>query len=130
LCWTIGTSRLPFLPASTSLQIAHRIRRDQLSLVDDDHLLAGLLHFRKNVCAENDGVIARKAFDQISSLIDLLRVQSGRGLIKNEDIRVVNNGLRQADALPVTFGEFAKQLVLYIGNGASLANVINSLLQL
>src|SRR3984957_2603527 len=90
--------------ASPRLQIEHRVGRDQLAPVDDDHLFTSLFDFRKDVCAQDNGVFARKILDQVPRLVDLLRVEAGGGLIENQNLRVMNNGLRQAYPLPVSFG--------------------------
>ena len=108
----------------------HGIGRHQLALVDDDDLLAGLLDFGQDVRAENDGVIAGQALDQVARLVDLLGIEAGGGLVENQHVGIVNDGLRQADALAVAFGELAEQLVLYIGDGAALADVVDALAQL
>ena len=57
--------------ARPRLQVAHGIGRDQLAFVDDQHLLAGLFHLGKNMGAENDGVVAGQALDQVAGFIDL-----------------------------------------------------------
>ena len=67
--------------ARAALKIVHGVSRHQLALVDDDDLLAGLLDFRKDVRAENDGVIACEALDQVARLIDLLGIESGGRLV-------------------------------------------------
>jgi len=95
------------------------------SLVDDENLLTRLLNFGKDVGAQDDGVIAGETLDEIASLVDLLGVQSGGGFIQNQHIRIVNNGLRQTNALPVSLRKFAQQLLSYVGDGAAFANVVN-----
>ena len=85
------------------MQVAHRVRRDQLALVNDDHLLTSLLDFGENVSAKNYGVITRQTFDQVAGLVDLLGIQSCGWFVKNQNIGIVNNCLRQADALAITF---------------------------
>ena len=107
-CWTTPAIRLPvagghleqksFRAAGLRLQVAHRIRRYQLSLVDDDDLLAGLLHFGQDVRAEEDGVVAGQALDKIAGFIDLLGVEARRRFIENQHVRVVNDWL--VPALP------------------------------
>ncbi len=119
-----------FGAASAILQIVHRVGRDQLAFVDDEHLLAGLLDFGQNVSAENDGVVAAQALDQVSSFVDLLRIETGRRLIENQHVRVVNDRLRQTYTLAIAFRQFTQQLVLHIRNRAPIANVIDSLAQL
>ena len=41
--------------------------------------------------------------DQITDLDDLFRIQTYRGLIQNNDLRIAEDCLRQSDSLPVTF---------------------------
>ena len=100
-----------FGAARAILQVLDRIRGHQLALVDDDHLLAGLLHFGQNVGAENNGVIAGQAANQLAGFVDLFGIQAGGGLVENQNIGIVDDGLGQSDALPVAFGELADQLV-------------------
>ena len=119
-----------FCAARAVLQVVYRVRRHQLAFVDDDDLLAGLLDFRQNVRAENDGVVAGQALDQVPRLVDLLGVETGGGLVEDQHIRIVNDRLRQAYALAIAFGKFTQQFVLHIRNGAALANVIDPLPQL
>src|SRR6266404_5801182 len=109
------------------LQIADRVGCDQLALVNDDDLFAGLLDFRQNVRAEDDGVVAGEALDELASIVDLLGVEAGGGLVENEHVGIMDDGLREADALTIALGEFAEQLVLNIDNGAALANIIDAL---
>ena len=116
-----------FHTASAILKIVHGIGGHQLALIDDDDLLADLLDFRKDVRAQDDGVIARKAFDQVARLVDLLGVKAGGGLVEDQDIWIVNDGLRKAHALPIPFGELAEELFFHVGNRAAAGNVIDSL---
>ena len=94
-----------FRAARAVLQIAHRVRRTHLALVDDDHLLARLAHFRKNVRAQNDGVIAGEALDQVARFIDLLGIEASRRLVQDQHVRIVDDGLRQSHALPVALSK-------------------------
>src|SRR5262249_23932209 len=96
-----------FGSARPGLQVAHRVGSHQLPLVNNDDLLAGLLDFGKNVGAENDGVAAGKAPDQVSGFIDLLGVEPGGGLVENENIRIMNDGLSQTNALAIAFRQLA-----------------------
>ena len=76
-----------FAGARAVLQIAHRVGRHDLALVDDDDLLARLADFRKDVRAQNDRVIAREALDQVARLIDLLGIEARRRLVEDQDVR-------------------------------------------
>ena len=115
--------------ARPRLQIAHGIGRHQLAFVDDQHLLAGLFHLGKNMGAENDGVVAGQPLDQVAGFINLLGIEAGGGLIEDQHIRVVNNGLRQPHSLAIAFGEFAQQLVFHIRHKAAVAHIVDALFQ-
>ena len=106
------------------LQVVHRVGGHQLAFVDDDHLLAGLLDLGQDVRAQDDGVVARQAADQITRFVDLLGIQAGRRFVENQDFRVVDDRLRQPNALPVAFGKLAEQLVRNVGDGAALAHFV------
>ena len=118
-----------FGAARAILQVVHRIRRHQLALVDDEHLLAGLLHFGQDVRAQDDGVVAGQAADQIARFVDLLGVQPGGGLVENQNVGVVDDGLRQSDALPVAFGQLADQFGADVGDGAALGDFSDAVRQ-
>ena len=119
-----------FGAARPRLQVAHRVGRHQLALVDDDHLLAGLFDFGKDVGAEDDGVVAGQALDQVAGFIDLLGIEARCRLVENQHVGVVNDRLRQPDALAIAFGEFAQKLVPDIRHKAAFADVVDALLQL
>ena len=108
------------------LELLDRIGRNQLAAIDDDDFPANRLHFGKNVRAENNGVIAREALDQFSRFGDLFWIETRCGLIKNQHIGIVNNGLRQTDALPVSFRQFRDQLVSNVGDRAPLHHLIRA----
>ena len=90
--------------ARALLQVLHRIGRHQLAAIDDDDLFACLLDFGQNVRAQHDRVITSEAANQVTCFVDLLGIQSRGGLVEDQHVRVVNDGLGQADALPVAFG--------------------------
>ena len=99
-----------FDAARPGLKVAYGIRSDHLALVDDDDLLAGLLHLGQNVRAENDGVVAGETFDQIACFVDLLGIESCGRLVEDQHIGIVNDRLRQPDALAIAFRELAQKL--------------------
>ena len=69
---------------------------------DIEHFLAGLLGFGRMAVRSNNGVIASQFANQAAGLVDLLRVEPAVGSDKN--IGIVDDGLCQADTLPVAFG--------------------------
>src|SRR5690242_14221549 len=88
-----------------------RAVRHDASAVDDQDAVAGSLDFRKDVRAEDHRFFFSKLAYEFAYLDDLVRVQASRGFIEDEDFRVVDHGLRETDALPVSFGELADLLV-------------------
>ena len=80
--------------------------------------------------AENDGVVAGQALDQVAGLIDLFGIEAGGGFVKNQYIRVVNDGLRQPHSLAIAFGEFAQKLVLHIRHKAAVTHIVDALFKL
>ena len=71
------------------------------AVVDDDHALADRLHLRQDVGGKNDRVALAEALDQVADLDDLLRVEADGRLVQNQDGRVAEQRLRDADALLV-----------------------------
>src|SRR5207302_4690100 len=106
------------------------IRGYQLPFVDDHYLLASLLDLRQDVRAKDDGVIPRETLNQVPRLVDLLWVEGGGGFIENQYVGVVNDGLRQANPLPVAFGQFSEKLVLDLAHRATIANIIDPFFQI
>ena len=136
---TAAASSAPFaLPTSSSTDSPPRARccrfstesvATSLPAVDDHHLLAGLLDFGQDVRAENDGVVAGQAADQRTRLVDLLGVQAGRRLVQNQHVGIVDDGLRQSDALPVALGELAGGSLAHVLDVAALEHIFDALAQ-
>ena len=80
--------------------------------------------------AENDGVVAGQALDQVARLIDLFGIEARGRFVENQHIWVVNDCLCQTHPLPVAFRQFAQKLVLHIGHKAALAYIIDALFKL
>ena len=53
--------------------------------------------------AEDDRVIAGEALDQVARFVDLFRVEARGRLVENQYIGIVDDRLRQADALAIAF---------------------------
>lgn len=69
----------------------------------DHNMVADRTDLRQNMGAEDHGMILPQLADQITDLDDLFRIQTYRGLIQNNDLRIAEDCLRQSDSLPVTF---------------------------
>src|SRR6266567_721090 len=77
----------------------------QLPLVDDGDAVADGLHFAQFVGGEENGfAFVFEALDDFAHLHAAQRVQAAGGFVQNEKLGVVNEGLRQADALLHAFG--------------------------
>ena len=81
---------------------------------------------RQDVGAENDGVVAGQRLEQVADFDDLLRVETGGGLVQDQHVGIVDDRLRQADALPVALGELADQLVPHVADGAALDHLVDA----
>jgi hypothetical protein len=81
------------------------------------------------VGAENNGVIAGEALDEVASLVNLLGVEARGGLVENENVRIMDDGLRQADSLAIALGELTEQLVLHVVDVAAARDEIDPLAQ-
>ena len=108
------------------LQMLDGIRGDQPAAINDDDLAADGFHFGKNVRAENNSVLTGEAQDQVAGFRDLFRVETRGRFIQDKNFRVVNDGLRQPDALTVTFGEFRNELGFYVGHGTALHDLFGA----
>ena len=80
--------------------------------------------------AQNNRVFACEAVNQISGFRDLLGIESGGWLVENENVGVVNDGLRQANALPVAFRQLRDQFTLDVADGTTLHHLFCSALYL
>ena len=67
---------------------------------------------------------------QLADFDDLLGVEAGGGLVEDQDIGVVDDGLRQADALAVAFGKLADQLVADVAEGAAVDDFVDAALDI
>ena len=76
--------------------------RHHPAFIDNDDPVADRLYFLQNMRGKNDRVISAQRPDEIPDLDDLFRVKSHRGFIKNDDRRISDQCLRNADALPVS----------------------------
>src|SRR5687767_10517553 len=64
--------------------------------------------------------------DKVLSLDNLNWVDSGGRLIQDYDFGVMHDGLREAHALSVTFGQFAYNAAEVIGNAAKRRYLLNT----
>jgi hypothetical protein len=79
------------------------------------------------VRAENNRISARQILDELAGFDDLLGVQSGRRLVQNQYLGVVDERLRKTDALSVTLGQLAAVAVGHVQHPRAAHRVLDAL---
>ena len=95
-------------------QILRCITCHQFPFGNDHNIIADFLDLCQNVRAQDHGMLFCKLSDQFTDLNDLLRIQSDRRFIQNDDLRKSKDRLRKSDSLLITFGQVLDQTVLHI----------------
>src|SRR5581483_8790631 len=116
-----------FRSAQPRRQVLRRVDGDDLPLVDDDDALARLADFRQDVRAQDDRVGARELFDQLPRFDDLLRVEAGGRFVEDQHVGVVDDCLREADALLVPLRQFAALPLRHIGDARPIHDGANAI---
>ncbi len=91
--------------ARSRADVVERAVGDDAPLRDDDRARARRFDFGQVVGGEEDGALFADLFDVANDLGLFVRVEIARGLVEDEDGRVVNERLSEADALPVAVRE-------------------------
>src|SRR6185312_223626 len=95
-----GGKRDDVLGAPRADELARRAERDHLSMIHDRDAVAepfGLIHI---VSGEDDrSTLGAELFDEVPELSACLRVESGRGLIEEQQLGVANEGGRACKTL-------------------------------
>ena len=86
---------------------------DHPALRDDDNAGADGIDFFENMRRENDGFILRHALDERAHLVLLIGVEPVRRFVEDERRRIVQQRLREADALFVAFRERFNDLLAH-----------------
>src|SRR5439155_17313992 len=74
--------------------------RDDASFADDEEAIARLADLREDVAREHDRVVAAEAPEELPHLDDLHGVETADRLVEDEEMRLVHDGLRDADEIP------------------------------
>ena len=75
------------------------------ALVQDDDVRADGLDLLEDMGREDDRLALAQGADELADLDDLVGVETRRGLVEDEDGRVVEDGLGEPEALPVALGQ-------------------------
>ena len=94
-------------PAQATGELAGAALGDQPPARDDDDPLAQRRHLGKDVAREEDGALAAQAGEQLPHLHHLRGVEADGRLVEEEDRRLAEQRLRQADALAVALRQRA-----------------------
>jgi len=93
----VAATRLP--------QRLDRARVDDSAAVQDLNAVTHGLHFGQNVRGQDDAVVALELADQAADLADLVRIEADGGLIEDDYIRAMDDGLGDTDPLLIAFGQ-------------------------
>ena len=92
---------------------------DDVAVLDHDDRVAGRLDLREDMGGQEDGAVRRDLLDQFADLDDLVGVQSVGRLVEDDEFRLVDDGLRDADPLLVTTREVADETFAEMGDSAT-----------
>src|SRR5262245_44931657 len=76
---------------------------------------------------DENGVVAPEVLDELPDGAYLVRVEPDRWPIQNEEFCLVHHGIRQAHALPVTFGQMSDDLPAYVGQTTLLYHGVHAI---
>ena len=87
--------------AGRALQLVDRALRRDLPLVHDDDVIAGVLDVGQQVRREDqvDALVVAEVVDQLEHLVAALRVHAVGRLVEEQQIGIVDERLRELDAL-------------------------------
>ena len=68
-------------------------------MVEDEAVCADVLNLREVVARDDDGALTALARDDLADLLGVERVEPRGGLVEEDDLRVPDEGLRDACAL-------------------------------
>ena len=110
----LGTTHSHTFP-STAGKVFGRSVGNQLALRDQGDVGGRRFDVRHDMGRENDDAIAGEIREQIAEADPLFRIQSGRGFIDDQQLWIVQQRLRDADALPHASGVSAQRAFAHIG---------------
>jgi hypothetical protein len=80
-------------------------------VIQDGDVSSHGFHVRNNVRGENDDAFTGKFREQISKTHALLGIEAGGGFIDDQELRIVEQGLRNADALAHAARKFTERTI-------------------
>ena len=126
----LGTAYL-YIEAAVVFHCAGNVFRffvcDDFSFVDDDNPVADRLHLLQDVRGQDDSVLFSECTNQVADFNDLLGVQTYGRLVENDDHRIADQCLRNADALPVALGQVADYALAHVADFDDIAYLLQVL---
>src|SRR5712691_7083384 len=98
----------------TLRQVVGRVDRHDLAVIDNDHPVTRHAHFGEDMGAEDDRMVVSEVLNGLADVNDLTWIESYSGLIENEHRGIVEERLRQADALAIAFREVPNETALHL----------------
>ena len=105
-------------------EIFFRVVRYDLTFINNHNPVTDRLNLRQNMRGQNNGMALTKGLDQIPNFDDLLRVEADGGLVQNQNLRITDQRLREADALPVALGKIFDNAVFDVGDFNTRADIL------
>ena len=115
--------------AALRANLVERTVGDDATTRNDDGARAGGLHFLQVVGREKDRALFADLLQIVEKFGLFVRVEVARGLIQDEDRRVVDERLREADALTIAVRELANVLVEDLRETAHFDDAARALLE-
>ena len=115
--------------AGLGANLVERAVGDDAARGDDNCASTGGLDLVQVVRGQEDGALLANLLQVFEKLRFLVRIEIARGLVEDEDRRVVNEGLREPDSLPVAVREVADLFSQYLGQAADLDDALRALLE-
>ena len=98
--------------------------RDQLAASDHDEVIGRVLHLRHQVAGDEHGAaLGGQRLHEVPDPEDALRVQPVDGLVEHQDLRVAEQGARDAEALAHAQREPLRALAGHLGQPDQLQDL-------
>src|SRR6185295_1539800 len=107
-------------------QLVHWAIEHQTPFGDEQYTAGDRLDLLQDVGGEQDRLALAQPADSFSYVANLVRVEPGCGFVENQHVGLVQQYLRHADALPITFGKFADRLTDHAPEHAELDDFFDS----
>src|SRR5690606_34504890 len=106
-------------------QILGRAVRDDAPVLDDEDASADRRDLLEDVRAQEDELLSPKVSNELADLDDLMRIETARRLVHDDDGRVVDEGLGETDALLVSLREKSDVLLEHAANADEIDDAVD-----